>query len=77
MLNAPELDADRSAAPALRGPAPDQVAIRFESEAALGRALALARREPWVAACRIEPSTRTLHLRLCSGAAAPVHERLH
>jgi hypothetical protein len=75
MLAATTLDAPRRTAPAL-SLAPGQVVVQFESEAALGRALALARRETWVAECRVEPSTRTLTLRLCSGAA-PAPLRLH
>jgi hypothetical protein len=70
VLDAPRL---RNSTPAL---APGQVVVTFESEAALGRALAMARREPWVAECRVECSTRTLTLRLCSGAA-PAPLRLH
>jgi hypothetical protein len=69
MLNAPSLDFAHHFDPASRRSAPDRVAIRFESEAALERGLALAQGEPWVAECRVERATRTLHLRLCSGAA--------
>lgn len=77
MLNAPDLDRARPRQPATRASAPDQVAIRFESQTALERALSLAQAEPWVAACRIEPASRTLHLKLCSGAASEGPARLH
>jgi hypothetical protein len=77
MLNAPDLDLARPRDRALRAPGPDRVAIRFESQAALERALALAQAEPWVAGCRIERATRTLHLKLCSGAAPEGAPRLH
>ena len=77
MLNAADLDLSRPRDRVLRAPAPDQVAIRFESQAALERALALAQVEPWVAGCSIERATRTLHLKLCSGAAPESAPRLH
>ena len=69
MLNASSLDFAHRFDPDARRSSPDRVAIRFESEAALERGLALAQSERWVAECRIERATRTLHLRLCSGAA--------
>lgn len=54
------------------------VVVSFESDAALERALALAKSQPWVAGCRVEMGTRTLHLRLCSGASEPTPPvRLH
>jgi hypothetical protein len=54
------------------------VVVSFESDAALERALGLARSQPWVAACRVELATRTLHLELCSGASEPpAPVRLH
>jgi hypothetical protein len=54
------------------------IVVCFESDAALERALALAKSQPWVAGCRVELDTRTLHLRLCSGAGAePTPARLH
>jgi len=46
--------------------------LRFASDAALERALALARSQRWIAACTVDRSRRTLHVVLASGAERPV-----
>ena len=45
--------------------------VRFDSEEALHRAVALLDGQTWVEDCRIDLGERTLHLRLASGAGAP------
>jgi hypothetical protein len=44
--------------------------VRFDSEAALRRALALLDGQTWVEDCQIDLGQRTLHLSLARGAAA-------
>lgn len=44
--------------------------VRFDSEEALHRAVALLDGQTWVEDCRIDLGARTLHLRLARGAGA-------
>jgi len=44
--------------------------VRFDSEEALHRAVALLEGQTWVEDCRIDLGARTLHLRLARGAGA-------
>ena len=56
--------------PAESRPAAAQLAeIRFESDAALERALALAAGQTWIAACAVDRARRTLRLTLAAGAS--------
>lgn len=45
--------------------------LRFASDAALERALALARSQRWIASCTVDRSRRTLQVVLASGAERP------
>jgi|GEM_PF-5981537 len=77
MQPAPDLGFARRFDPRLEPARADLVAVRFESDAALLRALALAASQAWVAECRVDRATRTLHLRLCSGAGTAFARVLH
>jgi hypothetical protein len=69
----PFLDPRPELAP--RCPGTDQAEFRFESVAALERALALAREQSWVANCAVDRSERTLRVVLSSGTPASVARR--
>jgi hypothetical protein len=71
------LDPSRDPRPELapRCPGTDQAEFRFESEAALERAVALARGQSWVADCAVDRRERTLRVVLSSGTPASAARR--
>ena len=62
--------------PARAPEAPLRSELRFASDAALERALALARSQRWIASCTVDRSRRILHVVLASGAEWPASPAL-
>ena len=54
---------------------PQRAEFRFESDAALERALNLAAQQSWIAGCAVDRPRRTLRVTLAAGVAAPVCTR--